>query len=270
MGGQKSVRSAGQGSARVFDPVRFAAAIRALVREFHGGSLSEASRKAEIPRQTLTRWAKLDAVVPTTAQFWVASVPLQSLNKHLSLLQSSALKRDRLRAVAIQRELRSSFLASRTADASRQYRRWLQRRLLEFDLVAEQEPEKGYGQEALIHSMAFEDMEDLIDNDWCLGALDSFREKMRARGHEEPRIQLAVRRILEPLLDARLTGSIERAVTQYSPRSKRIATELRRFIAHGISRETFMLDRKPAGTLQITASQWKAVAGDDLPSSKNH
>lgn len=78
--------------------------------------------------------------------------------------------------------------------------------------------------------------------DECLA---TFRRDMDAFEHERDRIDLAVFRILEPLLDASLSGGIERDWRDIVAKPSS-ARRLHTFLKQGIERERFMLDRLPA------------------------
>ena len=72
-----------------------------------------------------------------------------------------------------------------------------------------------------------------------LAALDAWVADALAAGHSEDRVQLAIARILEPLLEAPASGYVERSWQEMS------ITELRQFIRAGVTRERLLLRRAP-------------------------
>lgn len=70
--------------------------------------------------------------------------------------------------------------------------------------------------------------------------MDAFRSELIARHVERERQEVAVLRVLEPLLEASQSGYVERSWSELS------AKERRDFIDAGIRRELILLDREPA------------------------
>jgi hypothetical protein len=69
-----------------------------------------------------------------------------------------------------------------------------------------------------------------------------FRDEMVSKGVEEVRQEVAVMRVIEPLLEATQSAYIERSYSELTER------ERRDFIDAGIKRELILLDREPAMT----------------------
>ncbi|HUF68161.1 MAG TPA: hypothetical protein VMM79_05855, partial [Longimicrobiales bacterium] len=67
-----------------------------------------------------------------------------------------------------------------------------------------------------------------------------FYDAVENRGHDEARAELGLRRALEPALEGRASGGVERGWREFSKE------EMRRFLSAGLRRERILLNRKPA------------------------
>ena len=77
----------------------------------------------------------------------------------------------------------------------------------------------------------------LYSDDACAVILHRFVLWMSNSEHEPPRLELALTRVVDPLIEAADAGFIERSIDELSP------AELRRFVQAGIVRERILLTR---------------------------
>lgn len=172
----------------------------------------------------------------------------------------------RLGAWWVQKQIDKALTGPASEDARHLYRAWVKRRLLQFDVIAETSLPAKFDVDAWEHRDAASFYEEAIDRRFG-NAIARFRSDMSGRGHEEDRIDLSVRRILEPLVDARLAGGIERLMANYSKRGK-FSRELEAFVKQGIRRERFILDRKPFDRCEVSAEMWDSFDAIDPDSSE--
>lgn len=175
--------------------------------------------------------------------------------------ETSERKENRLLVVLLRQDLEKACEAPRSTAARDRYNRWVLRRLTQFDAIASLARPPKFDGAALEHHEAAERYEIAIDAR-TEGALRQFRAELKAFGHERNRIELAIRRIIEPILDARLAGGIERLLGSYSSRRGRFARDLAAFVQQGIRRERFVLDRQSYDRLDVSLETWSM--SDDL------
>lgn len=224
-------RKRAHGTAYVIgDPVAFAEPINDAIARRHGGSRSEAARAKGIPYSTLKRFCDGRGV----------SVRHETMEKLRSMVGSA-------RAV----RLEGALTVGPAAHRLHRYDEWLAaermglayRAVRERELAASGIAENRFEDELLgmrlterlheLHKLQRR-LERRFPSYWT-----EFKNWLKVSGHFKGRAELAILRVVAPLMDFWDSGCVERHVSEFSD------NELRRFIDTGIRREKILLSRAP-------------------------
>jgi hypothetical protein len=203
---------------RIVDPERLAKEIKLALDTRYGGSQSEAARDVGLSQSQLSRLlsCQMRLVTRTTLE---ALLTLVEEWRHSGLYQA--------------------FLTPLEWGALRRYYEWTDMwdgdtQPIEYEFPPSREADEGVAQRRERWMDLVEDLRKRFP-----AHFNDFDRFLKSRGHRGIRVDLAFRRIVEPLLQTDGSGGIERDWRELNHE------ELEAFVKAGIKRETIMLDRSP-------------------------
>lgn len=224
---------------RIDNAKQLAALVLAAIEARYGGSQNAAAKATGVPRSVLGR---LCAEQASAVRHETVDRLRRLLGQRADQLEAALLSpdaKDRLRRSDVWRSAAWRCESYGPERALARARFDAEREALGDALLLDPRSQYGHGSpasKAVARSIATEKLSRKLRRrfpaEWS--TLD---KRLQSRRHLKPRAELAILRVISPLLDWMDTGGIERAPAEMNER------ELRQFLRAGIKRECIMLDR---------------------------